>query len=313
MRVKRFITLAAAALALIFTGCFSIIQMTEKLAETNAVTAVEWNDSVGSVYKNLRYADGDFGTYDMYVPEDRTQKNASRLILYIHGGSYTGGDKADGDNWCKYFAAKGYTSVSANYTLNDGKHEASINLMDSELLDCVASAKAHAEETFGIAFEKMAVTGLSAGGGLALLYAWRSAEKSAVPVAFVFEQTGPASFEPALWDVTEDDKAAEFITLMSGHTVTESMVKSGSAAEYWQHISPVCHVAKDSVPCIVAYGPYDKVVPPKIKDRLIVRLSECGATYCYIEYPHSGHAMMDDVDKQEEFFKKVDEYCSLYF
>lgn len=74
----------------------------------NAPLQCNWSFSVGSVEKNLRYAEGDFGCYDLYLPADTT---AHSLILFIHGGGFTGGDKADEEPWCKFFTSKGYVTA----------------------------------------------------------------------------------------------------------------------------------------------------------------------------------------------------------
>ena len=61
----------------------------------------------------------------------------------------------------------------------------------------------------------MAVSGGSAGGCLALLYAYRDAKDSPVPVKMVFEAVGPSSFYPEDWtnyglDQNKDAAAAMF-------------------------------------------------------------------------------------------------------
>ena len=47
--------------------------------------------------------------------------------------------------------------------------------------------------------DRMAVAGGSAGGTLALLYAYRDADPAPVPVKFVFAAGGPSRFSPADW------------------------------------------------------------------------------------------------------------------
>ena len=52
----------------------------------------------------------------------------------------------------------------------------------------------------GYPVNEMAIGGGSAGGCLALLYAYRDTAESPVPVRFVFEAVGPSSFYPEDWD-----------------------------------------------------------------------------------------------------------------
>jgi len=55
---------------------------------------------------------------DIYTPDGDTEINRP-LILFIHGGSFYGGDKTDLDcqDFCKTFAKKGYVTASVNYRL----------------------------------------------------------------------------------------------------------------------------------------------------------------------------------------------------
>ena len=55
---------------------------------------------------------------DVYMPSGDTEINRP-LIIFIHGGSYVGGDKSliDCIDFCKSFAKKGYVTASVNYRL----------------------------------------------------------------------------------------------------------------------------------------------------------------------------------------------------
>lgn len=55
---------------------------------------------------------------DIYTPDGDTETNRP-LIIYMHGGSFYAGDKADTDcvDFCESFAKRGYVCVSINYRL----------------------------------------------------------------------------------------------------------------------------------------------------------------------------------------------------
>ncbi len=57
-------------------------------------------------------------TLDVYEPVDDTIPNRP-LIIWVHGGSFIGGTKADGDvvSLCEHFAKRGYVCASINYRL----------------------------------------------------------------------------------------------------------------------------------------------------------------------------------------------------
>jgi acetyl esterase/lipase len=274
----------------------------------HAPLSAQWNSEVGEEVDNLRYAKGDFGDYDLYLP---SHVKSSALILFIHGGGFTGGDKHDERAWCRFFTSKGYVTASMNYTLADGKHESNINKMYQEMLQCVSAIKRESARR-GFRLTCMATSGQSAGGCLAMLYAYKAGQASAVPVCCVFQQTGPVSFEPEAWGNGSAQDKANFVSLMTGHMVTVEMIKNGKYHDLVDEISPVAFVDSTTVPTVLAYGPKDKVVPAKLKFKLLDKLKQFGVTYTYVEYSHSGHALLDDPDKQQLFVDTALDYCLKY-
>lgn len=279
------------------------------LSKANTYLETPWNETIGTKIGDLKYAEGKFHEYDLYLPTD---KKASSLILFIHGGAFKMGNKNEEELWCKYFASKGYVTASANYTLADGETMSNMNLMYNEMLQCVKSIKAECEKR-GYNLKEMATSGQSAGGYLALLYAYRAKEKSLLPVKFVFQQTGPATMAPEDWGSKSIQDNVNFATVTTGKTITEEMVKSGKYRELVNEISPAYLLDSMSVPTLSAYGPRDKVVPIDLKYRLLNRLDSIGIINNYIEFPNSGHSMIGDPDKSQEFLDKALEYCNKYF
>ena len=274
-----------------------------------AFLKVDWDDSVGTKVEGLKYAEGNYHDYDLYLPADI---NAHSFILFIHGGAFKQGDKQDEDLWCKYFASKGHVTATANYTLASDDRLVSMNMIYEEMLQCVAAAKKEAESR-GYHLTEMAVSGQSAGGYLALLYAYRAKEESPLPVRFVFHQTAPATMAPEDWYCKEEQDFANFSSYTTGKSITTEMVKDGTYRESVNQICPAYLVDSTTVPTLSAYGPRDKVVPVKLKYKLLNRLDSLGIPNDYIEFPHSGHAMIGDPDKNEAFLKKALEYCEKYF
>ena len=145
---------------------------------------VKWDDSVGKQYKNLDYVNDRGHKFDLYIPTKVSTE--ANLILYIHGGSFNSGAKEDGDLWCKYFASKGYVTATLDYTLQKKGVDANLNKLDLQIKNCVAAIK---EECLnkGITLNGMATCGVSAGGTLAMNYAYKHDKDSAIPIKFVFQ------------------------------------------------------------------------------------------------------------------------------
>lgn len=250
--------------------------------------------------------------YDLYLPSSVDENKEYSLIFYIHGGGFTGGDKADGKYWCPYYASKGMVAVSVNYTLSKGDGVANLNTMYTELRNTMQVVIDDCANR-GYNITEMATTGGSAGGCLAMLVAYREPETLPVPVRFVFEQTGPASFEPDLWGQEDDEGRAAFVSLMTGYSFSASDVGTDEYQRAIDKISPAAMVNGDTIPTILAYGPKDNVVPADIKYELIKKLEQYDVTYQFIEFSNSGHGLLNDLDKSLEFYQLTDEYIDKYF
>lgn len=98
---------------------------------------VDWDDSVGTAYKDLTYGEEKYQTYDLYVPANLDSSKNYSLILFIHGGGFTGGDKSEGEIWGKYFVSKGYICASINYTILTEETSSNVKVMYQETRDAV--------------------------------------------------------------------------------------------------------------------------------------------------------------------------------
>lgn len=163
----------------------------------------------------------------------------------------------------------------------------------------------------------MATCGVSAGGTLAMNYAYKNADISAIPVKFVFQLAGPASFEPSDWSLLKSidhiTTDADFATMMTGIRITDEMMASKEYLPYIYSVSPTYLVDANSVPTLMGYGLIDHCVPTQLKYPLIDALKENGVPYDYVEFPKSNHGMYNDIDKLQEFINLSLEYCDKYF
>lgn len=247
--------------------------------------------------------------YDLYLPVAPEEGKEYTLLFYVHGGGFTSGGKEEGSPVCPYYASRGVIAASANYSMaGDG---ANLNQMFSELRNTIAAAKEHCE-TLGYPVKQMVPCGLSAGGCLALLLAYREVEASHLPVAFCFAQSAPVSFEPTLWAATEDEQKAALVSELTGISFSAEDVGSEAYQEELDRISPASLVNETSVPTILGYGPSDVVVPPEIKEVILEKLEEYSVPYDYFFFPNSGHGLLRDPEVSEAFYREVDAYLEKY-
>ncbi|WNS45163.1 alpha/beta hydrolase [Paenibacillus sp. MMS20-IR301] len=276
---------------------------------------VDWNDSVGRVYTDIAYSEKEQNKFDLYVPSDNTKKTYG-LVVYLHAGGFSTGDKNDDANMLKWLTSKGYVAAGINYTLrNDNNPEASVYTMSQEIKESIPVVKAEAEK-LGYNLDRMAISGGSAGGTLALLYAYRDAAASPIPVTMVFEMVGPPSFYPEDWTPYGLDKnpeaAADLFSVMSGNTITTNMIGTPKYEEAVKGISPYMWINENSVPSLVAYGKYDKVAPFRSVKHLINALEENHVPHDYFEFPHSGHGLQNDNKLYAKYIEKMNEYLERY-
>ena len=305
---------------LIYTGAFiftfvasAIFKMTY---DPNAkALAYRWDDTVGKVYTDLRYGEAPANQFDLYVPT-HASKESYGLVVYLHAGGFTSGDKAEDADILKRLCSMGYVAAGVNYTLfGEENPEASVYSQSMEVKQSIPAIK-EAAERLGYRLDRMAMSGGSAGGCLALLYAYRDADTSPIPVKTVFEAVGPASFYHEDWKPYGLDKspdaAAELFSTMAGKKITPEMIAANDYEDEVRDISACLWVNENSVPTLCSYGKYDKICPFDSAKHLIRALEEHGVPHDYIEFPHSGHGLQNDNAQSLEYAEKMKEYLRTY-
>lgn len=274
---------------------------------------VDFTEEVGTTIKDQPYGEDPLQTYDLYLPADKSKKNYS-LVLFVHGGGFTGGDKSaiEAVHYGEYLASKGYVVASANYRLFTEDSAVYVMDMYEDLMTAVEVIVNQSEE-LGYHLNEMATTGGSAGGCLAMLMAYKDPDRLPIPIRFVFQETGPASFEPELWDKVTDEEKAVFVNSVSGDNFTASDVGSAEYQNAIDEISVSTMINANSVPILLAYGPKDKIVTVRAKYLLLDALKDNGVEHTYIEFPNSGHGLFGDPDKTGEYYGAMEDYLGRYF
>ena len=229
---------------------------------------VKWNDTVGKVYTDIAYGEGEANKFDLYVPAGDS-RNSYGLVVYLHAGGFTSGDKSGDGEMLEWLCSKGYVTAGINYTLVSGDHpDASVYSQSMEIKESISHVLDKAEK-LGYYIDEMSISGGSAGCCLALLYAYRDAETSPVPVKMVFGAAGPSSFYPEDWkcygfDIgsEESDTAVRVMfSAMAGKEIKSAFGTPGYDEEI-KDISALLWVNENSVPTLVAYGKFlYKLIP----------------------------------------------------
>ena len=279
---------------------------------------VKWSSEIGTLKENFAYGDGEANKFDLYLPKDNSKSHYG-LVVYLHPGGFTSGDKSGDREMLAWLCSKGYVAAGINYTLRTENNTASVLSQSLEIKAAIpkvvkASAKA------GYPIDKMTIAGGSAGHTLAMIYAYRDGKSAPVPVVFTFGAVGPSSFVAEDWGIFgigfDNDESrtagAALFSVMSGARISSAEIADGSYLAKVHPIAAADYVPENPVPTVVAYGTWDKVQPFPASRRLESALQKNGADYQYFVLNHSGHGLQNDNKIYAAYMKSVETYLQKY-
>ena len=257
-------------------------------------------------YENAPYVRGSsIQNMDIYIPKNTDGTYKAGLfpaVITIHGGGWAGGDKAtshyhnntDNNNDMSDFITNtcNCVHVNMNYRLTkDNQQPTGFTYMHmlEDIESAIAYLQSHAA-IYQIAPDKIALMGYSAGGHLALLYAYMAKQgyyNYGDKIKLVISEAGPTYFATSATDsnpICTDD-----IQAMVGSDNTEALYNA----------SPLTYVDTNAPYTILAYGKiYDEnnnltdtdgTVPYSQAQALETQLSNNGVQYDLYELIGVGH------------------------
>lgn len=280
----------------------------------NKEYTVVWSDEIGRMQTDIPYGQGEANKFDLYLPTDNTKERYG-LVVYLHAGGFTSGDKQDDTAMLQWLCSKGYVAAGINYTLRTDTNSASVFSQSNEIKDAVPKVIEAARKN-GYQIDKMTMAGGSAGHALAMIYAYRDAGEAPVPVVLTFGAVGPASFYQEDWGIyglnQSDEACAAMFGVMAGVEITPEEIRDGTYLEKVKPISASMWITEHSAPAVVAYGTQDRIQPYLASLRLKTALEEHGVEFQYFELPHSGHGLQNDDAISEQWMNSVAEYLEKY-
>lgn len=253
-------------------------------------------------------SDIEFGTgggrplqLDLYTPAKREGK--APAIVFLHGGGWSGGKRRDLRFYAAEFAGRGLVAICPSYRLS---REAPFPAAVEDVKCAVRWLRAHAEK-FGVDPDRIAVSGNSAGGHLAMMVGYSPGQ---------FEGSGGwAEFSSSVRAVVNFYGPYDLTTPFATQSdLVKRFLGGKSHAEHpqiYRDASPSFHLAKGAPPTLVFHGDIDDVVPIDQAESLVARLKELGVEHAYDRFPGWPHAMdlaapvnARCVARMEEFFAK---------
>jgi acetyl esterase/lipase len=230
------------------------------------------------------------------------------LILFIHGGSWIGGDKAIMRRYQNQVVDAGYAYVSMNYRfITSGATY--LDMLDD--INLTIRFLRDFSSDLNLDTTKMAIVGESAGAHLAMLYAYRN--QSSIPVEFVMALVPPVDFtDPGYLTFGDPDVQ---LLLANGLMATSLMspddiLEDGYPAS-WIDASPVTHLA-NAIPTLIGYAGQDELIPMSNMQRFLEASSNINAPIQAILFPNSSHSLSGDPDKLNELLTTFFIYLQMY-
>ena len=204
-----------------------------------------------ALFQNISYGLNNNQKLDIYFP-DSSNKN-SRTIIYVHGGAWCAGDKTEAVHWANYFQKLGYTFICINYRLTHTKenniHPAQIQDIDTALHFILSKSS-----EWEIQKDNVIIMGASAGGHLALLYAYKYNKdkkiKLAISLCSILDLTDKKLLTADLGDMNGGTMISWYI----GDTIPHKF-------QQWRNASPLYNISQTTVPTFFVHGKADEIIP----------------------------------------------------
>ena len=290
----------------IFTALIIVILFAISICGCDTYAPREETYDGYTLYRNYRYGIHKRNILNVAIPDGVTGELG--LVLMIHGGGWHAGDKSVYESDLAYWAERGYAVAALDYRY------ASKNVHAEDILDDIENAlsflKEHAEG-LGVNLSGVILTGGSAGGHLALLYAYSRGESSPIEPRAVVSYSGPTDLYDENFYIESEilEDVEKMISKISGAEATRENRENSKAA--LSAASPITYAAY-AVPTVICHGTDDVVVPISNAYTLDALLTEYGVEHELIIFENSGHGLESDPESSERASDAFLEYARKY-
>lgn len=247
-------------------------------------------------FKNIEYKNINGRSLQMDIYKPKEMAKAAPLLVFIHGGGWRGGNRADYLVYLTHFAKLGYVTATISYRfLKEAPYPACVE----DITDAVQFLYQNGEK-YNYDPDRICLIGGSAGSHLAMLaaYGWKKAGIQADSattmgnkhkIKAVVEIYGPIDF------TTEYARNHPTITGFMAHSYQE-------APQLYVEASPITYVTRDTPPTLILHGTRDMLVPISQAELLKHKMDSLGVINVYRPVPGWPHTM-DMVKRVNDYFK----------
>lgn len=250
---------------------------------------------------NVSYGNNAQQKYDLYLPANRSTEK-TKVIILIHGGGWTSGDKADMDYIIPALKLNhpGHAIVNINYVLADAQTPAFPNQFED--VEAVINKLSDEKNELHIKPE-FAMIGASAGAHLALMYDAVYDENNKVKM--VADIVGPTDFTDPFYSENPN------FGILLNALVDESAYPSGT--DFAVAVSPALQISNTTSPTLLFYGNTDPLVPLSNGETLneALNLAEIDHNFTVYEGGHGDWSATDFEDLQSQISTYIDTYLEI--
>jgi acetyl esterase/lipase len=226
------------------------------------------------------------GRIDLYI--NPTSKEATPIVLNIHGGGWSHGKKESQTDFDQFFK-NGYAVANVNYRLVDvAPAPAAIEDLRCALIYLYNNAK-----DLNIDTNKIVIKGESAGGHLALMTGLLGDNTQ-------FDTDCNYNNKLKIAAIISKYSITDLETLTQTKFVANWLGNQFKNQEFIKSVSPIHYVSKDSPPVFIAHGDADELVPFSQSEKLYKELKKHNVITEFLTIPNAGHGRF--TKKQNKLF-----------
>lgn len=229
--------------------------------------------------QNISYGNGVRNKADVYLPASRSITNTNCIIL-LHGGSWVAGDKADNNAFIPLIqkALPNVALINMNYTLADGNAS---NTHPAQVKDIGALLRfVDSSSTKWNIKKQYSLLGISAGGHLAMLYAYSFDIPKRISIVASF--VGPTNISDTYY--TSNPLFEPVLLSLTGKRFVDD-------PDLYKLLSPARNVTASTPPTYMAYGGADPLIPVSNPTLLAANLQANGIPFKYDFYATESHEL----------------------
>lgn len=227
---------------------------------------------------------------DIFLSRDDDRRSPKPIVLFIHGGGWSGGDKSEYRSPAMDLARRGYASVAVNYRLNSANRK-NPNRHPAQVEDVARAVEFLAANAakWNLDPNRIVTLGHSAGGHLSLLYAYGYDKAHRVKAVVAF--SAPTDFTAPEWF----NPPSRLLDVLLPRFLGSRPGKNPKGA--WISASPLRWARENPVPTVLIHGRLDELVPVQQAVRLDAELARLGVDHLLLIEENETHSLKTFDDK----------------